>query len=151
MIRKFLNRRGSASVWLCVFLAAASMVLSLLFLFLLTVQRVSFAAKRLQTELDDAVSQYASIRYETLKSGEDPGSLDDLRQSVLSFLQLDGGEREISGVTVSRPALETTDADGHGVILSVHLSVPVYFFGVRAPDAVKDMTFRAEYRSKTGG
>ena len=150
------NKRGNSYVWLCVVVLVASMLFSVLFLYIGLTSQVTAQKRDVKAKLDGYVSSYAVDAFEGLKHGTDYADYLD-RQSfadgvcpALGFADetQETYEYPNGACTMTRPEVTVTFDDGYGATIRYQVILPVRWNGITFADLTIPVTVSSFYKTK---
>ena len=150
------NKRGNSYVWLCVVVLVASMLFSVLMLYLGLTAQVALQKRDVQARLDGYVSSYAADAFEGLKHGVNYADYLD-RQTfadgvcpALGFAD-DSQETLVypnGDCVMNRPTVTTRFEDGYGVTVAYTAVFSVRWNGKTFADLTVPVTVSSDYKTK---
>lgn len=156
MIQNLKSGKGEAAyIYLCVIVLFASMLFSVLFLYMGLVGQIQIQKRDMQSRLDSYLTDYAKDAFDALKQGDQYESYLDyesLRQGcfpVLGFGETDAEYTYENGnCTVTRPEIAVLTGDGFGLTVEYTASFPIRWNGKTFLDLTVPVRLTSFYHTK---
>ena len=150
------NKRGNSYVWLCVVVLVASMLFSVLLLYMSLTAQVGIQKRETQAKLDGYLAAFAAGEYNALKRGADYEQYlawERLEQGVYPVLGFENDTDETvadpnGNYTATRPTVTVLRGDGFGLTVRYTVSFPVKWNGRTFADLTVPVTVSSYYRTK---